>query len=95
LDGDRHWWPQAEAVVGLINVYEMTRNDLYLYQAIQCWDYISKNLIDREKGEWFWSIRADGSVNITDDKAGFWKCPYHNARACLEIMHRCESIITR
>jgi mannobiose 2-epimerase len=39
-------------------------------------------------GEWFWSIRANGVVNTYDDKAGFWKCPYHNTRMCLEIMAR-------
>jgi mannobiose 2-epimerase len=89
-DGDRHWWPQAEAVVGLLNLYEMTAQETYLEQAVRCWEYIEKHLVDHKNGEWFWSIFADGSVNTTDDKAGFWKCPYHNTRACLEIMHRAE-----
>jgi mannobiose 2-epimerase len=94
-DLERHWWPQAEAIVGLVNLYGLTGHDVYLMQAIRCWDYISNNLIDREKGEWFWSIYPDGTPNLTQDKAGFWKCPYHNGRACLEIMSRIEKILIR
>lgn len=90
VNGDRHWWPQAEAVVGLLNLYEMTAQKTYLDQSVRCWEYIESHLVDRKNGEWFWSIFADGSVNTTDDKAGFWKCPYHNTRACLEIMRRTE-----
>ncbi len=89
---DRHWWPQAEAVVGLLNLYEMTSRPEYLDKAARCWEYIENNLADHQHGEWFWSIRGDGSVNTTDDKAGFWKCPYHNSRACLEIMQRVKKL---
>jgi cellobiose epimerase len=89
-DMDRHWWPQAETVVGLLNTFALTGNNLFLDQALQCWKYITDHLIDHEQGEWYWSIRADGSVNVSDDKAGFWKCPYHNTRACIEIMKRTE-----
>ena len=87
-DMERHWWPQAEAIVGLINLSELTGDPQYIVQAMHCWNYVSQNLIDREKGEWFWSIYPEGKPNLTGDKAGFWKCPYHNSRACLEIMHR-------
>ncbi|MBN2812847.1 MAG: AGE family epimerase/isomerase [Bacteroidales bacterium] len=87
FDTDRHWWPQAETVVGLVNLYGMTADETWLKQAAQCWDYISNNLIDKENGEWYWSIR-NGKPNLGEDKAGFWKCPYHNARACLEIIKR-------
>lgn len=92
LDTDRHWWPQAEAMVGLMNLYEMTCRDIYLSQAVQCWNFITNNLIDRKNGEWYWSVRADGSINLADDKAGFWKCPYHNTRAGLEVLSRSKRI---
>ncbi len=88
IDMDRHWWPQAETVVGLIHLYQLTGNNIFTEMAAKCWTYIENNLIDKVNGEWFWSIRADGSVNLLDDKAGFWKCPYHNARACMEVIKR-------
>jgi mannobiose 2-epimerase len=71
----------------------MTARETYLDQAVRCWEYIQNHLVDRQHGEWFWSIKADGSVNTADDKAGFWKCPYHNTRACLEIMRRTEKLM--
>lgn len=88
LETDRHWWVQSEAVVGFLNTYELTNDQEWLDKALKCWKYISENLIDRAGGEWFWSISDAGMANITGDKAGFWKCPYHNSRMCLEVMAR-------
>ena len=88
IDADRHWWVQAETVVGCVNAYQRTGDEVWLERAVQTWEFIKGHLVDRENGEWFWSIRADGSVNRVDDKAGFWKCPYHNSRMCLEILER-------
>lgn len=59
-----------------------------LEKSLACWKYIKENLIDKDNGEWFWSIYSDGSINRMDDKAGFWKCPYHNGRMCMEIIER-------
>jgi len=87
-DKDRHWWVQAEAVVGFLNAYELTGNDEWLKKSHACWNYISENIIDRSGREWFWSVSDSGAPNRKDDKAGFWKCPYHNSRMCLEIMMR-------
>lgn len=86
LDRERHWWVQAECVVGLTWLYAFHGDEQALEMAERTWRYIRTRLVDPEQGEWFWSIRADGSVNRTDDKAGFWKCPYHNSRMCLEVM---------
>lgn len=88
VDNDRHWWVQAETVVGFINLYQHFGDKSALQKALHCWQYIKNNLIDREGGEWFWSRNAQGNINRRDDKAGFWKCPYHNSRMCLEIMER-------
>jgi len=87
-DRDRHWWVQAEAVVGLIHAWQLTGRKEYLEKADRCFSYITNHLADRKNGEWYWSIRADGRVNTDNDKAGFWKCPYHNSRMCLEILQR-------
>ena len=87
-DDDLHWWVQAETVVGFYNIYQYFHDEAALEKACRCWQYIKDNLIDYQHGEWYWSRHRDGSLNTTDDKAGFWKCPYHNGRMCLEIMER-------
>lgn len=87
-DTDLHWWVQAENVVGHINLYQHFDDGVALQKALRCWEFIKKHLIDDEHGEWHWSVCADGTVNTDDDKAGFWKCPYHNGRMCMEIMER-------
>ena len=88
IDSDRHWWVQAESVIGYFNLWEHFGDKKALEKSLACWKYIKENLIDKDNGEWFWSIYSDGSINRKDDKAGFWKCPYHNGRMCMEIIER-------
>lgn len=95
LDEDRHWWVQAENVIGQLYLARFHCNaeaetNYWLTSAAESWRYISENLVD-PAGEWHWSIKADGSVNRSDDKAGFWKCPYHNSRMCLESISILDS----
>ena len=88
VDNDLHWWVQAENVVGWVNIYQYFHDEAALQKALRCWQYIKSQLIDYDNGEWFWSRHADDRLNTTDDKAGFWKCPYHNSRMCLEVIER-------
>lgn len=92
VDDDLHWWVQAENVVGWFNIYQHFGDEQALQHAVKCWDYIKAQIIDWEHGEWHWSRHPDGSLNTVDDKAGFWKCPYHNSRMCLEIIERSEEL---
>jgi len=92
VDDDLHWWVQAENVVGWFNIYQYFGDESALEKAMRCWDYIKQHLIDYENGEWYWSRRKDGTLNLDDDHAGFWKCPYHNSRMCLEIIERSQNL---
>ncbi len=88
VDDDLHWWVQAENVVGWYNLYQHFGDEQALERAFLGWNYIKTQIIDWDNGEWHWSRHPDGSLNTVDDKAGFWKCPYHNSRMCLEIIER-------
>ena len=88
VDDDLHWWVQAENIVGWFNIWQHFGDTEAFGRVEKCWGYIKSQLIDWDNGEWFWSRHPDGSLNTIDDKAGFWKCPYHNSRMCLEIIER-------
>jgi mannobiose 2-epimerase len=93
-DTDKHWWPQAEAVVGFLNAHTLTGDERYHDAALRCWQFIENRLIDHELGEWRPGTdragRPKGDYPEFRDgyKIGPWKCPYHNGRACLEILRR-------
>ena len=86
--GEQTWWEQAEAVVGFLNLWQITNDQSAMELALRTYSYIQDVLIDRTHGEWFWAVLPDGTPDRTQDKAGFWKCPYHNSRMCLEIIER-------
>ncbi len=85
---EKEWWCFAEAVVGYLDQYQDNPDPHYLQLAEEAFRYIQTHLIDRENGEWFWSVLPDGTPDCTHDKAGFWKCPYHNSRMCIELIER-------
>ncbi|MBS1596828.1 MAG: AGE family epimerase/isomerase [Bacteroidetes bacterium] len=88
----KHWWPQAEAIIGFFNAFQSTGDDKYLHHSLKSWDFIKKYIRDEKNGEWFWGVYDDHSLMMGYDKAGFWKCPYHNSRACMELLQRTESV---
>lgn len=91
---EKEWWCYAEAVVGYIDQWKLYQEEkpiesnINLELAETAFHYIQTHLMDSENGEWFWAILPDGTPDRTHDKAGFWKCPYHNSRMCIEIIER-------
>jgi mannobiose 2-epimerase len=86
LDTKREWWAEAEAIVGFVNIYELSGEESYITKAMNVWNYIDKNIVDHRNGEWYYDVSEKGIHS--GDKAGPWKCPYHNSRMCMEIIER-------
>lgn len=86
MDKDKHWWPQAEAMVGLCFAWKKTNDDLYIDLCRQIWGFTKNYIIDAKYGEWFFRVRPNGEPYTSENKVGPWKCPYHNSRALIEII---------
>jgi cellobiose epimerase len=85
---EKHWWPQAEAMVGFYNAWQLSDRHEFLQYAYNNWAFIKQYIRDKKNGEWFWGINEDHTVMPNQDKVGPWKCPYHNGRACMELIRR-------
>jgi mannobiose 2-epimerase len=92
IDSDKHWWPQAEAVVGFLNAWQLSGKPYFHDAAERSWAFIEKYIVDREHGEWFWLVSQSGVPRAGKDKVGPWKCPYHNSRTCFEVMQRLDAM---
>jgi mannobiose 2-epimerase len=89
---EKHWWPQAEAIVGFLHAYEVGGDTDYLNHALESWAFIAGR-IKSPSGEWIWGVDGEGRAMPGQDKAGLWKCPYHNGRACIEGINRIKRIL--
>jgi len=102
---NKHWWLQAETVVGFMNAFQLTGDRRYWDNVRLSWSFIEKYVIDHEFGEWFAKVSRSGTPFLTepaddpspyyrnDRKADLWKCPYHNSRMCLEMMTRIADLL--
>ena len=84
----RIWWVQAETMLGFAEAWDMTREDKWSEALRTQWAAIRTMIVDkRENGEWYWSVREDGSLTERP-MVEEWKCPYHNSRMCMRLMQK-------
>jgi mannobiose 2-epimerase len=99
---NKHWWLQAETLVGFMNAFELTGDVKYWETVKLSWNFIDTCLIDHERGEWFTKLNRLGVPYLeepADDPSPYyrndwkidpWKCPYHNGRAMMELIRRID-----
>ncbi len=88
IDHGKECWPQAEAVVGFLNAFELSGDEPFFSAAHRVWNFIEQHLADQMHGEWFWRITPEGRPDPALPKVSEWKGPYHGTRACLETLRR-------
>ena len=93
LDTDKEWWPQTEAIVGFLAAYQQSHDESFLRPALDTWRFVERHMLDRQQGEWYRRVSRSGDRTRGGEKVGPWKCPYHNSRACLEIMSRVDAML--
>ncbi|MDQ8005286.1 MAG: AGE family epimerase/isomerase [Pedobacter sp.] len=85
---EKHWWVQAEAMVGFFNAFQLTSEQIYNQHFVRCWEFTKAHILDVVNGEWFWGVDEKLVLMPQQYKVGIWKCPYHNGRAYLEMIKR-------
>jgi mannobiose 2-epimerase len=84
------WWVPAEAIVGLVNAWQLSGDPAWLDRALLVWQYTDRVLVDKEHGEWHYGLDREGKLIKGISKVNAWKCPYHNVRMCVEIIRRAK-----
>ena len=85
---EKVWWVQAEALVSALYMYRIFGDDAYWNHFCRTLEYIARNQVDWVHGEWHANRSRHG--HPSGDKAGEWKCPYHNGRAMLSCIDLLE-----
>jgi mannobiose 2-epimerase len=91
-DAAKEWWPQAEAVVGFLNAYQISRDPRYFAAALRTWTFIQDKFVDRRLGDWYQTLDSANHAKPRP-KVTVWKCPYHNSRSCMESVERLDEIL--
>ncbi|MNP58601.1 Cellobiose 2-epimerase [compost metagenome] len=91
LNEEKDWWPQAEAMVGFYNAYQLTQDTRFLDASGAVWTFIDRYIVDHELGEWYWAVDEHQQPLAHAPKVSAWKCPYHNGRACFEMIGRLQA----
>jgi len=84
------WWVQAEGLVGLLNAYQLTHEPRYWKAFEKQARYVFTCFVDHRYGEWF--ENDNPYEQALGCKTNIWKEPYHQGRACLEIIRRLATI---
>ncbi len=90
VDTKRIWWVQAEAVLGLINLWSKEPESTeYRDAAANNFKFILEYITDKREGsEWFWCVDENGKAIEGEPIVEPWKCPYHNGRMFMELIRK-------
>ena len=89
---NKEFWQQAEALVGLLDAYQLFGDDKYLADYEKVHRFVFDHVINHEVGEWF-PLFDERNALIDDYMAHAWKINYHTVRSMLQSEARLLKIL--
>jgi mannobiose 2-epimerase len=89
-DTKKEWWAQAEALVSLLELHQLTGKPEYYERFGETLDFVERHQVAKE-GSWWATRQADGSP-AGDSRTSMWQGAYHNGRAMLRCAELLESL---
>jgi mannobiose 2-epimerase len=89
---DKEFWQNAEALVGYLDLYEITGDERYLKAFELVWGFVRKYMINHELGEWRTLLTESGEP-LVPSIGSPWKACYHSGRAVYEAMLRIDMLL--
>lgn len=82
---------QAEALVSLLTMYQLTGDEKYYAAFNKTFDFVKQHQIAQEGG-WWAARAADGSPDRNRSRTSMWQGAYHSGRALLVSSQLLQSL---
>lgn len=89
---DKEFWQNAEALVGFLDAYEITRDPRYLTAFEEVWAFADRYMINHDLGEWMTLVSESGEPLVTGI-GNPWKACYHSGRSIYEAIRRLDMLL--
>lgn len=88
----KEFWQQAEALVGFLDAYMLTKDSRYLEAYKNVHDFVFEKVINWDQGEWFALLEENGDL-IWDYMGTSWKVFYHTVRGTCQITDKMKKLL--
>ncbi len=88
----KEFWQQAEAMVGFLDAYLLTKNQKYLDAFKNVHDFVFTKNINWDLGEWYALLSREGNL-IWDYMGTSWKVFYHTVRGTCQVIKKLEKAV--
>ncbi len=93
-ESTKEFWQQAEALVGFLDAWLLTRDDKYLQAFRNIHDFVFSKMINHELGEWR-ALLDTGGKPIWDYMGTSWKVFYHTVRGTCLTVRKLEKVLEK
>jgi cellobiose epimerase len=81
-DTKKIWWVQSEGLLGMLEMFRLTRDEKYYRAFAQTLDFCEHFQIARQGG-WWATRAADGTATADQQRTGPWQGAYHAGRSLI------------